>query len=563
MSEATQTPAVPSAQGHEHACLAYETERGFRAVAAPFVLAGLRAGERVVCLLHDHGSGELIDALRQRCGAEIDVDRCLETGQLACVAARDHYAPDGTFDPQDVVDRVSELHDGTLEAGWQGLRVLGEAGWLAEHDDEFEAWVRYEWLIEEQLPERLTALCVYPASSLDEDALEAAMEPHELRYIDLPEGGSRAPRRDGDVIRSWSGELGEARLRELLGQALSVVDEAVFVVSVPDRTLVACNPAAERMFGYEAEEMIGRSTRDLHVDRESWETFGRLTGDVLEHGDQCRARWSMRRSDGSVFPTEHTIRLVSEPGAGRRPDLAVSVVRDVSEREARREQLESQRERLRQLMGRLLEVQESERRHVARELHDEVGGQLTVVGRSLDALAPLLDGDEAKGRLSEARTRIEEAMDSLRGLMESLRPAVLDDLGLVPALRSEVRRRCEVEELDCSFETEAESYGLRPEVETACFRVAQEALTNVLRHATADRVQVELQRLDGRLALTVRDDGRGFELNEGRDGARGATSLGLLGMRERAEAVGGELQVESIPGEGTRVTLTVPAAEER
>ena len=562
MSDTTQTPTVTSAPGHEHACLAYETERGFRAVAAPFVLAGLRAGERVVCLLHDHEAEELLDVLRERSGSEVDVDRCRDAGQLAFVPALDHYTPGGTFEPEDVVRRVSELHGRSREEGWEGLRVLGETGWLADHDEEFDAWVRYEWLIERQLPDRLTVLCVYPAATLDGVSLEAALEPHELRYLDPPATLSRSAGEEGIIDRRWSGKLGDEGLRELLSQTLSVVDEAVFVVAVPDRTLVVCNPAAERMFGYDADEMIGRSTRELHVDRESWETFGRLTADVLEHGDECRARWSMRRSDGSVFPTEHSIRFVSEPGSGRRPDLAVSVVRDVSEREARREELERQRERLHRLMGRLLEVQESERRHVARELHDEVGGQLTAVGRALDALAPLLDDDEGPQRLAEARRRVGEAMDSLRGLMESLRPAVLDDLGLVAALRSEVRRRCEPEGLDCRFAADAEIYGLDPEVESACFRVVQEALTNVIRHAAADRVEVDLRRESGRLAVTVRDDGAGFRLNEARDGARDAVSLGLLGMRERAEAVGGELEVESAPGEGTRVRLSVPVAEE-
>ena len=564
MTEASQPSALPSAPGHEHACLAYESERGFRAVAASFVLAGLRAGERVVCLLHDHEAEELLDVLRERSGSEIDVDGCRDADQLAFVPALDHYAPGGTFDPVDVVRRVSELHDRTLEEGWEGLRVMGEAGWLAERDDDFDAWVRYEWLIEEQLPERLTALCVYPAASLDDEVLEAAMEPHDLRYIDVSATSTRSPGGDAVVVRRWSGELAEVDLGELLTQAVAVVDEAVFVVSVPERTLVACNPAAERMFGYDGEEMVGRPTRELHVDHESWETFGRLTGEVLEHGDECRVRWSMRRSDGSVFPTEHVIRTVSLPERGGSPDLAVSVVRDVSEREARREELERQRERLHQLMGRLLKVQESERRHVARELHDEVGGQLTAVGRSLDALGELVEaGQEASRRVAEARERVGEAMESLRELMESLRPAVLDDLGLVAALRSEIRRRCGSEGLDCRFEADAESYGLRSEVETACFRVGQEALTNVIRHAGAGRVEIDLRRRDDRLALTVRDDGAGFRLNEERDGARDTASLGLLGMRERAEAVGGELRIESAPGEGTRVELTVPAAGER
>lgn len=219
-------------------------------------------------------------------------------------------------------------------------------------------------------------------------------------------------------------------------------------------------------------------------------------------------------------------------------------------------------------MSRMIALQEEERRGVARELHDEVGALLTAVRSRVGTLEQELregNGEAARELAAEAGRLAGESLDRLRGLLESLRaPMLLEDLGLVAAIESDVERRCEAEGLDFDVRAGDELSPLlsqlRPEAASACFRVVQEALTNVIRHAEATRVDVTFERQEEWLLVTVEDDGHGFELNTDGDGARDQASLGVLGMHERAQAVGGELSIESRPGEGTAVRLSVPLA---
>jgi signal transduction histidine kinase len=229
--------------------------------------------------------------------------------------------------------------------------------------------------------------------------------------------------------------------------------------------------------------------------------------------------------------------------------LAAAVSRALEERRdhehhlATRRALELSQERLRALSRRLLEVQEEERARLARDLHDDVGQVLTALKIRLESVAR---GDPATGaRLADCIDTTHHALDRVRQLSFALRPAQLDDLGLESALRSHVQREAGAGGVKAHFELTGAPRGIAPEIETACFRVAQEAITNVLRHASAANLWVRLACADGRLELSVRDDGAGFDLDAGR------RSLGLLGMEERVALAGGELEVRSAPGQGT------------
>jgi two-component system, NarL family, sensor histidine kinase UhpB len=212
------------------------------------------------------------------------------------------------------------------------------------------------------------------------------------------------------------------------------------------------------------------------------------------------------------------------------------------------ERLEAERRRA---SSAALTAQERERTRVARDLHDEVNQSLTGLLLRLEATrekAPPELADE----LSEIRALANQAMKELLDLARQLRPTALDDLGLAPALAGNVRELSRQGALDASFEAEGDLRGLPEDVQLVVYRVAQEALTNAVRHSDAERVRVGLEREGDRVALTVGDDGRGFTFEETGRG------LGIGGMRERALLVGGELQIESRPGLGTRVRLSVP-----
>jgi two-component system sensor histidine kinase UhpB len=203
--------------------------------------------------------------------------------------------------------------------------------------------------------------------------------------------------------------------------------------------------------------------------------------------------------------------------------------------------------------GRLvLRAQEEERRRLARDLHDEVNQALTAILLRLEALSQAAP-PELSQELSELKRLVNQAMSELLQLARQLRPTALDDHGLLPAMASQVRRFESQTGIKAELNASGSDAKLQPDEEIAVFRIAQEALANVARHADAREVSVGLRTDDAGVELTVRDDGRGFEPSQ-----PAGNGLGLGGMAERARLVGGELTIESRPGEGTELCLRVP-----
>ncbi len=210
-------------------------------------------------------------------------------------------------------------------------------------------------------------------------------------------------------------------------------------------------------------------------------------------------------------------------------------------------ELLEKREQLSVLSRKLIEAQEAERRAIARELHDDFGQVLTALRTNLQR-----DGASPAQSRAENVALIDAAIDRLRNLAFDLRPPVLDDLGLAAALRWYVER--EGKRAGLAFEIDIElEQRLLPAVETTCFRVAQEALTNVVRHANARWVGVSLRVVSNEVELVVRDDGSGFDVQSARASAIAGASQGLLTMEERASLAGGSLSIESAQGRGTTV----------
>jgi two-component system, NarL family, sensor histidine kinase UhpB len=227
-------------------------------------------------------------------------------------------------------------------------------------------------------------------------------------------------------------------------------------------------------------------------------------------------------------------------------------------------------EQAERLAAQVIWAQEEERRRVARELHDEAGQALTAVIIGLErGLASMPDSYAAdlpvqpRQLISNLRDLAARTLDEVRKLALELRPSVLDDLGLVAALRQYVRATGERAGLATQLTVtgfEDEGARLTPEAETALFRIAQEALTNAIRHAHATSVQVRLRRTSGRVTLEVRDDGIGLPATAGLE--QSGEHLGMFGMRERARLLGGEFQAVPVSPRGTLVQVTIPAAAE-
>ncbi len=212
-------------------------------------------------------------------------------------------------------------------------------------------------------------------------------------------------------------------------------------------------------------------------------------------------------------------------------------------------ELHEKREQLQALSRKLIEAQEAERRAVARELHDDFGQVLTALKLNLIRS----ERDEA-----DSISLVDGAIARMRDLAHDLRPPMLDELGLSASLRWYVEREARRAGLEFQLELAPPEIRWASTVETTCFRVAQEALTNVIRHGQARRVEVELHDAGGELRLTLRDDGRGFDVSEAHRRATRGGSQGLLNMHERVALAGGELEIDSSPGRGTAVHARFP-----
>jgi len=261
----------------------------------------------------------------------------------------------------------------------------------------------------------------------------------------------------------------------------------------------------------------------------------------------------VRFKDGRVFERFSRPLVLQGAVMGR-----VWSFRDVTQRKRAEGTLKQSRQRLQTLSRRLVKVQETERRHLARELHDEIGQSLTVAELNLQALLQLPGNDALAPRLQESLYVVERVLEQVHDLSLNLRPSMLDDLGLEPALRWYTERQAALAGLQAEVRVDPLEQRLDPMLETECFRVAQEALTNVVKHAKARTVTVELTTNDEQLHLSVRDDGVGFDVSGLREKAVRGASLGLLSMEERATLAGGGLEYDSTRGRGTEVHAWFP-----
>jgi two-component system sensor histidine kinase UhpB len=311
------------------------------------------------------------------------------------------------------------------------------------------------------------------------------------------------------------------------------------------------------------EEIWGRSCESLYQSPRSW--MDSIHGEDRERirqaleSKQARGEYDEEyrvvRPDGSIrWIRDRAFPVTDKSGQVFR---IAGVAEDVTERRRAEEALRAQATRLQKLSRRLREVEEAERRRINHELHDRIGQSLSALSLSLDLIRPELDKRSSKAvklRLDAAQKLIEATNAQVRDLMAELHPPALDDYGLFAALRNYADTFAASAGVPIAVTGEDLVPRLAPLAEMALFRIAQEALVNAAKHASATLVDVLLTTSGGKVTLAISDNGRGFD--SARVGTKRA-SWGLSIMRERAEAIGAQLLVESLPGRGTRVLVEI------
>ncbi|HEV7844360.1 MAG TPA: PAS domain S-box protein, partial [Pyrinomonadaceae bacterium] len=373
----------------------------------------------------------------------------------------------------------------------------------------------------------------------------------------------------------------EERLRLLIE---SVTDYSIIIQSMEGQIEV-WNPGAERMFGYTKGEVIGQSIAIIFTpeDQEQGAHLEEMAT-ARKHGHASDERWHIRK-DGTRFYASGVLTFLQDGAASGYAKIA----RDLTESKQAEEAVQRIREELEQrvmertqdlalvneallaenserrkveklrlnLLRQLVRTQEDERRRIAREIHDHLGQQSTALRLKLESLkdqcVDYKELCEPIEKVQEIAARLDSEVDFLAW---ELRPAALDDLGLTVALSNFVEEWSKHFAIQADFHsTGMDTERPAPEAETNLYRIAQEALNNTCKHAQASRVDVLLERRDGSVVLIVEDDGVGFEMS---DEALSEKGLGLLGMRERAVLIGGTLEIESTPNQGTTVYARVP-----
>jgi len=342
----------------------------------------------------------------------------------------------------------------------------------------------------------------------------------------------------------------ERRYRDLFDSA----SDAIIIRNL-EGNIFEVNEAASELTGYTIEELTSMNISQF-LTPESFETTMDKQSKQLE-GEAASQRYELEliRKDGSGAIIEAMISIVKEGG---RPVAVQATVRDVTEQRRMRDSI-------RFYLQKVLAAQEEERKRIARDLHDDTSQSLLLLTHQLDAIAS--DSDEAlpqsaRDRLNELRGLAVETLGNVRRYAQELRPAILDDMGLVAALQWMADKLASESRVEAEVQVSMPDADLPHAVQLVLFRIAQEAVSNIKKHAEASKATITLECGEGRIRMTVSDDGKGFEVPSQMDSAGDAGKLGIVGMLERAELLGGTFRIESTPGGGTTVSVDIPYAEQ-
>jgi signal transduction histidine kinase len=581
---------------NDHLCSVFESAEERFAVAAPFIRIGLDRGERCLYVADDGTESTALEAMHAE---GIDVRGALASGSLVMATKEVAYLKQGSFDPERVFAFWAHADTEAKGEGFSALRIVGDTDWVFRGPSGIERWVEYESRMTHVLArQKCLALCQYDRALFAPELILDVIRTHptvvyrgvvcrNLYYVPPEELlGPDQPAREVERLLTNIREREEVEYQR--ARLDSITDAALAYLSLDDllrellarlRTALRAEYAAIRLIDEESQELVLRA-----VDGAPFERVARVriplesTRATLVQAPSVIQELSPPGPSASEWYSRlwAAIGLPLRTGMGM-PLLvegkAIGIVNVASthtpfEEEDRRllqvvadrvapaiergrlvDMAGASRRRLARLSRRLVEVQEAERSEIARELHDEVGQLLTGLLFKIEGhgSAPGTLKDELKGVVQDLIGRV-------RDLSMNLRPPMLDDLGLLPALMWQIDRFESQTGIRVLFHHADLDRRFGAQIELTAFRIVQEALTNVARHAGVRQVKVDVWASALSLGARIEDEGRGFDVEDALD----ARSSGLDGMRERSRLAGGRLMIESAPGKGAILSVDLP-----
>lgn len=324
----------------------------------------------------------------------------------------------------------------------------------------------------------------------------------------------------------------------------------MFVMEMQTYCFLDVNEAVIRHYGYTREELLTMRAQDMRPAEDIDRFYNRVD---LPSDGQSRGYFRHCKKNGEIIDVEIFVHDFLYQGRSSRLVLAI----DISVKLETQRKLLKTTEQLRALSAHLQDIREEERTNMAREIHDELGQQLTILKMDISWLNRKLADYEDTSLLQRSKESLKMLNDTIkmvRRIATELRPSMLDDLGLLPAIQWQSREFESRADIKVDFESDVPGLCVPPAIATSLFRIYQEALTNIARHAQAKNVLSRLRVENNQLLLLVSDDGCGFDVK-----ILGVKkTLGLLGMKERTLIMGGVFEINSVPGKGTTIQITVP-----
>jgi PAS domain S-box-containing protein len=570
---------------HNHLCSIYDSSEENLAVAVPFIRIGLDRGEKCVYIADDGTESEVRDAMHAE---GIDVERAIATDSLVLEKKESAYLKHGSFDPEWMFTFWADATAKAMSQGFSALRATGETEWVVRGAPGLERWLEYESRMTHVLARHnCFALCQYNRRLFPPELVLDVIRTHptviyrgvvsrNMYYVPPDEllGPNQAAREVERLLTNiHDREEIEYTLRQQRDELrasqerwrLVFENSAIGIVAAepPPGKIVEANRAFQELVGYTNQELMMLSYRD--ITHEADIARGEEVIQQLLSGTKGEVQLEKRyrHKDGRFIWVRATGTVV--PGSDRSPRYLLGLVEDITDRKTAQQELDASVSQLRALAGRLMQAQDDERRRIAQMLHETTAQDLAALKMHLARLnrtaSHLIETDRAA--LTESISLAEQSITEIRTLSYLLHPPFLDEAGLLSALRWYAAGFAERSAIQVDLDLPESFERLPLDTETALFRIVQESLINIHRHAGSETARIRLRRDAETLVLEIEDRGHGIPNASLKHilGGAGVAGVGVAGMSERVEQLGGRLEITS-GDHGTTVRVRLPLGKD-